>query len=224
MANAGGDGRQRDANVAVGVQLRSAVVGTGHARPTRGAVDLGRVSGDRAAAGSGLQTERACQPAGVFARAPHGEQLDDVFIGALLGTAPAGAGDILGSRAAMHAENLANTLARYAVAPRVLVEPEALLAQRGHLAHALQGPRRDRGSEVGRWVDERAGCQQADARRELGHRGAHVLACVSHRARARPDDRTRRVTAVPAPVGQARHRGTRRRRHAFARGGSRSDT
>ena len=58
-----------------------------------------------------------------------------------LGAPAAGVGDVLGIGAAVGAQDLAHALARDAEAQRDLVEAPALLAQRLHLAHALQRAR-----------------------------------------------------------------------------------
>ena len=131
-AEPGGDGAQRDDDVALGVRLRAARAR--QAGPPRGLVDVGGEARDRAAARRGLQPERARGAARLVAGAPQREQLVDALLGELRGAPAARVGDELGVRRAVGAQDLAHALARDAEAQRDLVEAEAALAQRAHLA------------------------------------------------------------------------------------------
>jgi len=168
-----GDGGQRDEDVAIGVHLRAAFTSLGEACPARRAVDLGRESRDRAAAGDRLQSQRGGGAARLRARAPERQQLVDAGLGLLLGAAVARLAHVAGARSAVGAQDLAYALTRDAVAQRDLVEAPALLAQQRHLADALQRARRQRAAFAGRRVDRggeehRAGLERHGLRVDLG--------------------------------------------------------
>ena len=165
---AGADGCQREDDVAVGVPLHPPRAGD--AGLARGAVDVGRDALDGDAARGGLEAERVGGPARLHACAPQDEQLVDALLGLRLGAPAAGIDDVLRLGAAVGKKDLAHALAGDAEAQRDLVQAAALLAQRLHLAHALQRSRHEGALVAGRRIQRRRQRRSARrARRVLQH-------------------------------------------------------